>query len=163
MGPLWDYDSMFRSDMLSAIHHYNLFYYSELFKRQNFKNIYYNLWLNIKDVLKERIHTELLTIKEKYSEAFDEGMKLHQTIFPNDGIQNFNSQIDEIEEKLFYRIDIFDYLLTSDGITQSISTIQCTNSNKNNITDIQGRMLQTQDIKRLSHGIYIKNRKKFIL
>ena len=113
MGPLWDYDSMFRSDDLSSIHSWDLFYYPSLFTRQDFKKIYINLWMEVKDHIKDYLHQEFQSAKDKYGEVFDESMKLHQTKYPNEGKQSFNDQIDEVEEKLAQRIIFIDNYVSS--------------------------------------------------
>ena len=158
MGPLWDYDSMFRSDDLSSIHSWDLFYYPSLFTRQDFKKIYINLWMEVKDHIKDYLHQEFQSAKDKYGEVFDESMKLHQTKYPNEGKQSFNDQIDEVEEKLAQRIIFIDNYVSS--LNDEISSIRNTRRKQQGnllFYNMNGQHIQPSN---LHKGLFIKVNEK---
>lgn len=158
MGPLWDYDSMFRSDDLSTIHSWNLFYYPTLFERQDFIKVYVDLWMEVKDHIKEYLQQEFQSVKDKYGEVFDESIKLHQTKYPNEGKQAFNEQINEMEEKLNQRILFINHYVTS--LNNEYSSI------RSHIIQPQGSSLyynmngQCIQPSKLHQGFYIKVNEK---
>ena len=152
MGPVWDYDSMFRSDTWSSLHTSNWFYFPILFNGEDFKYEYVKLWQNIKPTIKQKIQEGMNTAIQKYSHIFDENIKLHQTKYPNEGKQDFKSQAEEITDKLIKRIDILESLITDnfdintvDNISYPLSVIQ--------ITDLYGQ--KYTDCTKIKEGIYI--------
>ena len=160
MGPLWDYDSMFKSDVLSTIHSASFFYYPQLFQYPDFIDLYLKIWNKYKGVLKEKLHQEFQSIKERYSNVFDTSMKYHKTVFPREGKKPFAEQIDEVEEKIQQRIDNFESMLSKQGVT-SIQTIQNDNIRKHNkLFDLQGRCINNHY---KPNTIYIRNGKKYIM
>ena len=168
MGPVWDYDSTFRSDDWSTLHtNEEWFYFTKLFERDDFRRVYLQLWQSIRPNILSDIQSGFDEIWNKYGDVFDESMKLHQTIYPNEGRQSFRSQIDEVIEKLTNRVYLLDNLMTQYGYTDNIS-ITSDDSSLMDITDIYGRPLNSTDINRLSKGMYIfryvnQNNKKVMI
>lgn len=169
MGPVWDYDSTFRSEGWSTLHTTeSWFYFSQLFERNDFKKVYLKLWEEVRPNILSNIQSGFDEIWNKYGDTFDESMKLHQTIYSGEGHQSFRSQIDEVMEKLTKRIYLLDELMTQYGYTNGVSNASENNASLKDINDIYGRPLNTTDIKKLPKGMYIlrylnKQNKKIII
>lgn len=160
MGPVWDFDSTFRSDKWSALHDYKPFFYPQLLQRKDFISIYSELWKREKPLLYQRIREELERIWDKYGDIFDESMKIHQTKYPNEGHQSFKSQIEEVEEKIYKRIEIVDSLMSTEIYTNHINTVVNGNTTNTHITDLLGRKFQHSTVQKLPKGIYILHNHK---
>ena len=155
MGPLWDFDSTFRSDGWSSLHHYESFFYPRLLQRTDFRDIYCKLWKQVRPNLFERIQNELKQVWNQYGEVFDESMKLHQTKYSSEGRQSFISQIVEVKEKLYRRIEIVDSLMLTDFNVNCINHPIYNNRSNTYLIDMQGRKHQQTPHQRLPKGIYI--------
>ena len=81
-------------------------------------------------------------------------MKLHQTVYPNEGHQLFQSQIEEVIEKFTQRIYILDELMKQYEGTNHIDNIP-SDVSTTSIFDIQGRHYHTVDVNTLPKGVYI--------
>lgn len=157
MGPVWDYDSSFRSDDLSTLHTSDLFYYHYLFNYPQFTQIYLNLWNNIKVKLSNNIKDEFEKYWSKYSNTFDESMSIHQKKYTSEGINNFRSQIDEITSKMTNRINLLDnYIQTNIHHTTLYDTKE-----KYDIYNLNGQKMNSSI--QLYKGIYIKDKKKIVV
>ena len=155
MGPVWDFDSTFRSEGWSTIHTTDSwFYYSLLFKRDDFIKTYVNLWKQIRPTILEDLQTGLNNFLEKYKNVFDESMKLHQTKYPDEGKETLGFQVNEVLEKLIQRITTLDILMTQYGYSNNINKLY-NNAYLINIVDLQGNSVKTIDFHHLMPGIYI--------
>lgn len=155
MGPAWDFDSSFKSKGWSNIHQSSSwFYYSKLFERKDFQQIYYHLWQVIRPTILSAIQEGFDEVWNKYGDVFDESMKIHQTKYPSEGHQSFKSQIDEVITKLTERIYLLDELMKQYNQTDDI-IIALQENHLEGITDIIGRCYNTTDIHQLPQGIYI--------
>ena len=155
MGPTWDYDSSFKSQGWSTIHDsYDSFYFPKLFEIDYFKNVYLQVWQTIRPTILSDIQSGFSQIWDKYGAVFDKSMKLHQTVYPNEGHQLFQSQIEEVIEKLTQRIYILDELMKQYEGTNHIDNIP-SDVSTTSIFDIQGRHYHTVDVNTLPKGVYI--------
>ena len=155
MGPVWDYDSMFRSNELSALHYsQQWFYYPLLFERDDFKQVYLNLWEQVKPTLISEFQEGISKANNLYSESFDKSMKIHQTKYPNEGHQSFASQMDEIMEKMEKRVEIVDSIITKTIILSSINKIS-EKASLTGITDYKGNSFNISNSKQLPQGVYL--------
>lgn len=155
MGPVWDYDSTFRSDSWSIIHTTdNWFYYSLLFKKDDFIKEYINLWKNIRPTILKDLKNNLDEFLRKYENVFDENIKLHQTKFPNEGKENLKFQVNEVMEQLTNRIAILDVLMTQYGYTNNINKNSC-KVYLIDIFNIYGKSMKSIDFHLFTPGIYI--------
>ena len=103
----------------------------------------------------ERIQNELKQVWNQYGEVFDESMKLHQTKYPSEGHQSFISQIEEVKEKLYRRIEIVDSLMLTDFNVNCINHPIYNSRSNTYLIDMQGRKHQQTPYQRLTKGIYI--------
>ncbi|MDE5790461.1 MAG: CotH kinase family protein [Muribaculaceae bacterium] len=64
MGPLWDFDGCFVSgeERFSLIHTYSVFWFRNLFEKDEFNNIYSELWKEIRPTLKDKV----MSVVENY-------------------------------------------------------------------------------------------------
>lgn len=155
MGPAWDFDSSFKSKGWSYIHQSSSwFYYSKLFERNDFQQIYIHLWQTIRPTILSAIQEYFDEVWKKYGDSFDENMKIHQTKYPTEGQQGFHSQIEEVIEKLTERIYLLDELMKQYKQTDDIN-IALQENYMISITDIIGHHYHTTDIHQLPQGIYI--------
>ena len=158
MGPVWDFDSSFRSDGISTIHTSDIFYFPYLFNRLEFTEVYLNLWNSIKSTLLENIKSEFEILWSKYGDVFDESMSIHQNKYPTEGKNRYRSQIDEIIDKMTDRINLLDNYINATAIQQP--TMRNSNE-KHAIYHINGQRII--DSKQLQKGIYIYNRRKVVI
>ena len=159
MGPTWDYDSMFRSDSWSTIHSFTSFYYSELFKNETFVQTYIKLWKQIRPTIIDNIQIYLEQVYVKYKDVFDENMAIHNTKYPNENMNTFQSQISEVKEKLIERIAIMDNLMKQYDDQTVINNITSNNMTNYHFYNLFGIMID----KTCSSGIYISNGKKYVV
>ena len=89
---------------------------------------------------------------QKYGDVFDENMKIHQTIYPNEGHQDLKSQINEVIDKFNKRIALLDNLMLQ---YESFSDIQSTSQKPTilGITDYMGHRYQNRN--NMPRGLYI--------
>lgn len=157
MGPVWDYDSSFRSNYLSTLHTSDLFYYHYLFNYPEFTQIYLNLWNNIKTTLLNNMKDEFEKYWSKYSNTFDESMNIHQKKYHSEGKNNFKSQIDEIINKMTNRINLLDNYIE----TNILHTTLYNTEENNCIYNLNGQKMNNSN--QLHKGIYIKNGHKIVI
>ena len=156
MGPVWDYDSTFRSDDWSSIHTTNSwFYYSLLFEREDFVDVYLNLWKQVRPVILNELKIYFDEFLYKYKNVFDESIKLHQTIYPGEGKQTVSFQVNEILEKFTQRIALLDVLITQYGYSDDVNSIKNNNAQLIDIVNLQGNSVKTIDFHCLPSGVYI--------
>ena len=155
MGPVWDYDSMFRSDSWSALHTTEWFYFHLLLQREDFRQIYYALWEKARQNILPKIETELNQIIATYEGAFDKGIALHHTKYRDEARQGFRAQIEEAKDKLIERIQLLDRLMANDF--SGIRNVDAPCIDDNTIYDLYGRKTKTP-----VRGIFIKNGRKYI-
>lgn len=156
MGPVWDFDSTFRSDDWSSLHTTNSwFYYSFLFEREDFVNVYLNLWKQVRPTILTEIKNSFDKFLDKYQYVFDESIKLHQTIYPGEGKETLSFQVNEVLEKLNQRIALLDVLMTQYGYSDNVNSIKNNNAHLINIVNLQGYSVKNIDYHRLTPGIYI--------
>ena len=158
MGPVWDFDSSFRSDGISTLHTSDIFYFPYLFNRSEFAQIYINLWNSIKPTLLQNIKNEFEVLWSKYGDVFDESMSIHQSKYPNEGMISFRLQIDEIIDKMSDRIDIVDNYINTTAIKAQIIS---NTKQKHAIYHLNGQRIDVS--KQLQKGIYIYNRRKVLI
>lgn len=152
MGPTWDYDSSFRSDDWSTQHISSWFYYPQLFQNKDFVNVYISLWNNIRPTLMDQITTAFDEVWQKYGQVFDENMKIHQTVYPDEGHQALKAQIDEVLERFNERITILDNLMTQYDTSNLIKTTS-QRPFTTGITDMMGRKCQHKN--NVPKGFYL--------
>ena len=145
IGPTWDFDSSFRTDNFSLLRSADWFFYPSLFRNEEFIETYTNLWNKLRPTLINDIRKGMEQVKSTYGEVFDRNMEIHQSIFPGEGQNKFNDQIDELLQKIENRIN---YITTDIKIIRSY--------NNSTIYDLNGRRVTAPN-----KGIYIKNNKKY--
>ena len=158
MGPVWDFDSSFRSNGISTIHTSNIFYFPYLFKRSEFTEVYLNLWNSIKPTLLENIKSEFEVLWSKYGDVFDESMSIHQNKYPSEGENSYRSQIDEIIDKMTDRTNLLDNYINTTAIQQPT---MLNPKEKHAIYLLNGQRINGS--KKLQKGIYIYNRRKVVI
>ena len=160
MGPLWDFDTVFKypeqSDDWSAIHNGTYFYWQELFKRPDFINEYINVWNEVKGSLLDNVVNGFDKLKTTYGNSLAESMELHKTIYPEECKNTLQEQIDELTEKIEDRIDVLDVLTRqlyeSSGIE---STVTSDEAQPVSVSDIYGIRYNTSNVDMLPKGVYI--------
>ena len=155
MGPVWDFDSTFRSDGWSYLHTSSWFYYPQLYKNPSFVRSYQDLWNSVRPDLLRKLHKGLDDLENRYGEVFDESMALHQTKYPTEGHQPFASQIAEVREKLDKRVMVLDSLMLQSGYTNVINDMLCFDSEVDYFTDVCGRNHYQKNRQNLSKGVYV--------
>lgn len=152
-GPIWDYDSSFRTKIgWSYQHHYG--YYQKLFQRTDFVNAYLRLWNNIKPSLYHNYISRMEKLRQRFEYIFDESVKQHQKVYPNEG-RKFSSQYDEINSLVAQRINILTQQI--DNLTNSIYDIP-QSQQPTSIYNLNG-----QRVRKPTPGLYIHNGRKFIV
>ena len=77
MGPLWDFDSLLETpSKWCTCHDIGFYYYGELFKRPEFINEYYNLWMSIHEDIASKAVSYIKDFVSKYGAAIDESRKI---------------------------------------------------------------------------------------
>ncbi len=112
MGPVWDFDSAFKSSGWSAMHTIGWFYFQRLFKRNDFISIYTDLWKKHRNSILYDIDLTLKVAEEYYGNVFDQAMACHRNAFPGEGAQPFAIQMREVRTKLSERILLLDRLMS---------------------------------------------------
>lgn len=83
MGPLWDFDSSFKTDAddrWSQLHELDYFYYPKLFENEKFVKEYKKQWEEIKPTLAEDVKNGLEALKTTYGDALQKAwicIRLH--------------------------------------------------------------------------------------
>ena len=159
MGPVWDFDSAFRSNLnCSQQRFYNDFYFPQLLQLPVFKAKYDSLWNNVRTELPERLTEALDAAERRWGNCFDNNMKLHRQLFKYEGQNSFSDQIAELKEKILAHIDSIDILLNHyqpTRIEPATTTIT--------IYSQPNYQLNGKRINRPKKGIYIQNRKKYVI
>jgi hypothetical protein len=86
-------------------------------------------------------------------------MAIHNTKYPNEGVNTFHSQISEVKEKLIERIALLDNLMKQYDDQTAINNIASNNSTNNHFYNLFGIKID----KPCSNGIYINNGKKYVV
>ena len=159
MGPVWDFDSSFRSDGISTLHTSDIFYFPYLFSQSEFTQVYINLWNSIKPTLLDDIKNEFETLWVKYGDVFDESMSIHQNKYPSEGENSFRFQIDEIVDKVKDRINIVDNYINTTSIHHTL--LYNTKEKDNILYHLNGQRMNS--INNLRKGIYIYNGRKVVI
>lgn len=72
MGPLWDFDSIFkRSGEWASVHHIQQFYGAACFSRPELVQEYVDLWREVRPLLQERVKAVVDSLCTNYGEAVD--------------------------------------------------------------------------------------------
>ena len=154
MGPTWDYDSMFRSDIgWSTIHYYESFFFPALFQNTQFVNTYLTLWKQLRPTILQDIETGMEEVWTKYGDVFDESMAIHKSKYEWEGMNTLRSQIDEVKSKLKDRILLLDPLMEQleNSTAVTVQTGSQTRQHAVRISDLQGKIY----IQRPEKGIFI--------
>ena len=141
MGPLWDFDSIFKTQSKWAdIHIGRFFYFRELFKRPDFIIVYQELWNDVREEIGEKINSFIDDFAEQYGEAIDQS----RLISPP-GIEYWPSTISddvkEVKDWFEKRISWMDDEIPE--MLQAVSVTQVQDSNRIvsvTISDIDGRI-----------------------
>ena len=152
MGTLWDFDSSFRSDSWSYLHTTDWFYYPLLFGRSDFQQAYIDLWRSVRVSLPEAIESGIEEVWQAYGPLFDPSMAIHRTVYPNEGKNDFRSQLDEIQQKLMERLRLLDRLMEE---LESSVQHPVESGNILSITNMAGYKIKPAGIHRLPAGIYL--------
>ncbi len=158
MGPLWDFDSSFRNDNDSwtGYHIENVSYFHQLFKNQEFCNVYKQTYAKIRPTLLNKMKTYCEQIEEQYGTAFDESMKIHQTIYPSEGKNTLHSQLTELLVKLEKRLNGIDKLMERDFPATSITSISNNSHILQKRVNLSGQDYTKATYQALPKGIYIE-------
>lgn len=82
LGPLWDFDSNYRTqDEWSAQHGIDHFYVKKLFERPDFLSVYADKWEEIKGTLHEEVMNEIKALRETDGEAIVACRELEEELF----------------------------------------------------------------------------------
>jgi hypothetical protein len=119
---------------------------------------YIKLWKQIRPTI-DNIQSYLEEVYIKYKDVFDENMAIHNTKYPNENMNTFQSQISEVKEKLIERIAIMDNLMKQYDDQTVINNITSNNMTNYHFYNLFGIMID----KTCSSGIYISNGKKYVV
>lgn len=113
MGPLWDFDSSFRTPMSkwSPKHTSDIFYYPQLFKQSTFVKKYTEVYKAVRPHILQHLTDYCKHIENRYGATFDENMKLHQTLYPGEGRNTLHDQLNELLRNLETRLNELDILV----------------------------------------------------
>lgn len=150
MGPAWDYDTTFRCEGWSNIHSFEEFYIHELLKLPEFIAEYTKLWKTVRPTFIQEFNAGMDALWEKYGNVFDQNMAIHKTKYPNEGMNTFDEQINEVKEKMTERISVLDELIKEYDHSTIIIDIK-NNKNMINYINIQGCKVKPNKGK----GLYI--------
>lgn len=154
MCVLWDFDSSFCCPEKEFSNQHNtLFYFQKLFKRDDFKRIYINLYKSLKPSLYNDIMKGLENIWITYSGIFDNNIAIHKQYFKNEGKNTFQGQINQCRERLEKRLNLLDNKVAQMETETGIKDNVFHNTNKRQVFDIYGR-IQNNNCP-LSKGIYL--------
>jgi hypothetical protein len=120
---------------------------------------YINIWKQIRPTIIDDIQNNLEEVYTKYKDVFDENMAIHNTKYPNEGMNTFLSQISEVKEKLIERIVLLDDLMKQYDDKTVINNIASNNSKNNHFYNLFGIKID----KPYSNSIYINNGKKYVV
>lgn len=137
MGPAWDYDTCFRCEGWSNVHTFEEFYIPELLKLPEFVAEYTKLWKTVRPTFIEDFNAGMDALWEKYGNVFDQNMAIHKTKYPNEGMNTFEEQINEVKEKMTERISVLDELIKEYDYSTNIIDIK-SKRNILNYINIQG-------------------------
>ena len=76
MGPLWDFDEIFREEHLlnyAKIHDSDVLYYDLLFQQGHFNELYVQKWISIRDEIKDAVASYLSEIDSGFGTALQNG------------------------------------------------------------------------------------------
>lgn len=160
MGPLWDFDSVFKdpekAGEWSPIHKTEYFYWAELFKHPDFVKAFMDVWAEVRPHLFDDVVNGFDALKAEYGNSLEESMALHRTVYSNECKNSLQAQIDELTEKIQDRIGVLDGLMEqleeSTGIENAVTTAE---SEVKQVFDIYGVRHNTTDVETLPQGIYI--------
>lgn len=158
MGPLWDFDSSFKTDAYdswSSMHSLDYFYYPQLFNNGKFVAEYKNQWESIKPALAETVANALDSVAQAYGGALEESMNLHKTVYPTECANSLQSQIDEINGKIEKRMACLDSMIENLQTSDISQTTEFTLPRSIvAVYDVCGRQCGT-GIDNLSKGVYV--------
>lgn len=100
----------------------------------------------------DQITTAFDEVWQKYGQVFDDNMKIHQTVYPDEGHQALKAQIDEVLERFNERITILDNLMTQYDTSNFIKTTS-QRPFTTGITDMMGRKCQHKN--NVHKGFYL--------
>lgn len=152
-GPVWDYDSSFRSNKgWSHLHSY--FYFPYLFRRADFADVYRAEWERVSPILLDRFCIGIDSVWQKYGAIFDQNMRLHRRVYPGEGKNTFRYQLDELQQRMQERVAVMDSLMG----TTSPSAVASTAAAAPRLVDIvglHGAIYPPSALSALPRGIYI--------
>ena len=157
MGPTWDLDTSFRRDstQFSSIHTDNAFYFLQIFQIPAFDSIYISKWNSVKGQVYTTVENHLDSLADAHQEAIDSSLVRSRAIYGQIGTSYAYQEV-EILARLRSRLNNLDTKINQRGGINSLNDTQ-----KANIYDIMGRRWSAYST--LPHGIYIQNRKRFII
>lgn len=154
MGPLWDFDSSFKSDTCSHLHLFQDFYFPWLFKRADFVEEYVGQWNKYGPTLMQRLNEEFASVWEKYGETFDKNMALHRNVYRFEGLNSLRKQLDEVLKKVEKRVHIVNNMVSDMGYHTAVGSVVSDRRIKE-VIDLRGHRYAVNDLNGLPSGVYV--------
>lgn len=160
MATLWDFDSMFRSDVGWGYQHISYaFFFRALFQDKNFVRTYLNLYKEKIAAVYPSVENSLKDFKEKYGEAFEKSMELHRTVYNYECMNSLDEQIDDVLTHLKERLALLEILTTNlEQVTAVESCLDKLDDSVVRRTNVYGVDFTGVNVNNLPVGIYIEKR-----
>lgn len=162
MGPLWDFDAMFRGtsykDQWGLFHSSPFFYYGQLFEDENFVEVYKEEWEAVKPILMECVEKGFADLEAKFGTALVESFELHKTLYPRECKNSLQAQMDELMGLLRERISVMDRLMEDCG-ESGIKAPEVVGGNMpERLFSVDGRQYLEKDGEKFPTGLYIRQK-----
>ena len=160
MGPLWDYDGVFKNDKKwSDIHQTGgySFYFQELLGNKDFYYTYTSLWHEIKKGLHKTLLEYFTTIGEEKGSDINKSRTINQMRWPQDNSTPLSQDISDADNWFKERIAWINLQVPSDET--NIDNITTTSSNSFNVYTMEGQLVKDKAcmeyIQNLPKGMYL--------
>ncbi len=165
MGSLWDFDSSFRceEDAWSPKHTSEVFYYPQLFKIPEFASLYSSIYEQVRPSVMQHMTDYCQRFETTYSEAFEESMNLHRTLYPGEGRNSLHNQLTVLLQKLESRLQHLDVMVGELVDVSLVSSAKSDNANTVCVRSVSGLSIRYSSfspsgvyIHRLADGKHVK-------
>lgn len=154
MATPWDFDSSFKmaASEFSRVHDHHAFYYQELFKRQDFMAVYDSIWAAVGKNVYSQVADFLHNYVKEHGESFEDGRKLHRTLFSYQAPNTLEEQVEDVLAHLEKRLDSLG--INIEDQVAPVRTVSWQSAATAAYYDLSGRPLATPP----STGIWLERR-----